>query len=322
MKATEFHVKQFDDGIYFGLDEQAYHADPALGSGNTKQLAYAPCDFWWNSWMNPMRPHRKETPSTTLGTALHVLTFHGEAEFDRRYMRGAEHDDDMTPAEKSALTKEAKKIAAAKGLIALPAAGHDRIAIVAAKVLKNPKLAQAFSGGMPEVSLFWTKVCKDGRTIRKKGRLDYLKPRGIGDLKSVANQHEMPFPRACMNHIANYSYHVQAKHYMDGRACMPGFVADGRVNGDCDPSLLKAFAAAQRFGFQWIFWQTERAPITWSRILSPANPMCDLAANTIERADANYLSYMERFGAGEMWLEDDEPRELHMEDMPGYFARD
>lgn len=312
----------FSDGIYFGLDESLYHADPALGSTDTKLLADSPCDYWWTSAMNPDRPKRSETPSTILGTALHVLAFHGEREFDQRYMRGADNDDSMSSSEKSAATKAANKLAAERGLIALPAAGYDRIAIVAAKVLKNPDLAVAFSGGMPEVSVFWTKQYKDGRKVRKKGRFDYLKPRGIGDLKSVANQHQMNFTRACINNITNYDYHVQAKHYLDARAELPRLIRDGAVRGDCDAAFLKAITATTRYAWQWVFWQSERAPITWSYILSPANPICDIADAKIEKADQNFLEYMERFGENEMWLETYKPRELHLDDLPAYFARD
>lgn len=311
------------DGIYFGLDEIAYREDPAVGSTDMKSLAFAPCDYWYGSFMNPDRPARKETDATLTGTAIHVLAFHGEGEFDKRYMRGPEQHDDMSPGEKGTATKKYKEIARAKGLTMLSADAYDRIAIVCAKVMKNPRLARAFTGGAPEVSVFWTEQHgKPGMAVRKKGRVDYLKARGIGDLKSVENMHELPFPRACINHITNYNYHIQAKHYMDARARMPELIADGCVHGDHDPALVKALATNERYGWQWVFWQKSRAPITWSRILSPGNPIFDIAARSIERGVRNYVDYMQRFGPHQMWLEDEEPGELYVEDLPPYFARD
>jgi len=315
------------DGIYFDLPFGEYLADPALGSGSMKQLAFAPCDYWWGSWMNPQRRPEPSTSAQRRGTAIHTLVFHGEPAFDRYYMRGADNTDDMTPAEKSAATKAANKRAAERGLIALPAEEYDRVALVCAKVMKNPYLLECFSGGAPEVSVFWTELHGPKNTpMRKKARFDYLKPRGIGDLKSVANQHEMPFPRACITAITNYHYEVQAKHYLDARARLPALIEKATVYAPMKPgagmgALLEALVKEKRFAWQWVFWQSERAPVTWSRVLSPQNPILELAGSIIHRAEANYLQYLEQYGTS-MWIETDKPVELFIEEMPAWFGRD
>lgn len=314
------------DGIYFDLPEEEYHADPALGSSNMKELAFAPCDYWYGSWMNPQRPPDEDTPAQKRGSAIHVLAFHGEDEFDRRYMRGPDQLG-MSSAEKTASTKAGNKEAAALGLTMLPALEYDRIAIVCKKVMTNPYLSVAFSGGAAEVSVFWTDVRGEGsRPIRKKARLDYVKPRGVGDLKSVINQFRLPFPRACINAITNYHYEIQARHYLDARARMPAMIRAGQVHGGVRneefAKLLQGIVDAPRFAWQWVFWQSDRAPITWSRVLSPGNPMLETAASEIRGAEANYLAYLEYFGTDEPWLENDVPAELFQEDMPPWFGRD
>src|SRR5262252_9365290 len=96
------------DGIYFGLGEDVYRADPALGSTDMRTLAYAPCDYWYGSWMNKERPVEVDTAAQQRGTALHVLAFHGEPEFDRRYMRGPDNEGYST-AEKTVRTRAFKK---------------------------------------------------------------------------------------------------------------------------------------------------------------------------------------------------------------------
>lgn len=309
--------KPREPGIYFGLDESAYHADPSLGSSNEKDLAKNPSKYWFESWMNPSRPEDKSTPAQQRGTAVHVLVLYGETEFDRRYMRGAVHSSDMTAAEKGALTKAANARAAVSGKIALPSDVYDNIAIASAMLAKNPALARALTGGLNEVSVFWRDPVNG---LPKKMRIDCLKPRGMGDLKSIANKYDKAFERACIDSIVNYDYHVQAKHYMNGRALIPKLVADGRVHGAHDAALLKQVCAAKTWGWQWVWWQSEGAPITYSRIISPANPMMDLAQAVIDRADKNYVTYMERYGTT-MWLLEEEPTELYLEEMPPYFGR-
>jgi hypothetical protein len=326
-KSDEKIIKPLDPGIYFNLDEETYHSDPSLGSSDERKLAKNPSDYWFESWMNPNRPSNKSTPSQQRGTAVHVLVLYGEAEFDKRYMRGADNTDDMTSAEKAAATKEANKRAAARGVVALPAAVYDNIAIASAMIAKNPKLGRALTGGLNEVSIFW----RDPKNkLPKKARIDCLKATtrdgetrmGLGDLKSLANKYDKPFDKACIDSITNYRYDVQAKHYMNGAAFIPKLVADGCVHGTGDPEILKRVCSATQMAWQFVFWQAEGAPITFSKIISPANPILEVSQAMIDRADANYIAYMERFGPREMWLLEEEPSELYLEEMPPWFARD
>lgn len=302
-------------GIYFGLDETEYHADPSLGSTDIRKLARNPSSYWFDSWMNPNKKQRNETRGQIRGHAMHKLLYEGLPSFTGLYMCGPRHDPGSTPAEKSAATKAANITAQRIGKTVVPADDWDQVMMASAMITKNPKLKDVFTGGFSEVSIFFE---RDG--VPFKVRIDYLKQRGCGDLKGVANEYDKDFKQACREAVARYRYDVQAKHYLDGRALVPGFVDSGQVFGDHDAALLKRIARSPAYAWQWIFYQTEGAPITWSKILSPGNPMLENGASEIRRATANYLQNMETFG-NSMWLLIEDPTELYQEDMPGWYAR-
>lgn len=308
--------KPLPDGIYFGLPAERYHQDAALGSTDLRRLAKNPFNYWYTSHMNPNRPPDRDTPSRVLGRAMHKLVYEGEAAFDSLYMRGPTQDPESTPAEKAALTKENNKRARSLGLTGIPADHYDRIAIASAMITQDPELATVFSGGMSEVSFFWT---RDG--VRLKARFDYLKPRGVGDLKSVANQYENDFETECRSAIARYRYDAQAAHYLDARTLVAAAINEGRVYGDHDPAWLKTVASTQRYAWQWIFHQTENAPITFSLVLSPQNPMVELGRAVINRGIERWREYMEKCGPDRMWLLSKKPQEIAVEEMPNWYGR-
>jgi hypothetical protein len=318
-KAVEETSGLIADGIHLGLDEERYHLDDALGSSDHKKLMVNPSDFWFESTMNPNRPADKDTPARLRGRAMHKLVLEGPEPFALEYMRGPDKTDDLTSAEKSAATKKANLAAEKLGLTILPAEVYDRVLIASAMITRNPKLATAFHGGIPEVSIFWT---RDG--IRRKARIDYLKPRGIGDLKSIVNTRELPFPAACRNAIATYRYEVQAALYIEARGMLPQLVDENRIfvhSGDPDLSILYKCAETKAFAFQWIFFQSDKAPITWSSILSPANPIFEIGRRGIETASDNYLEFMRIFGRNNMWLLLEDPQELAIDELPAWWAR-
>lgn len=316
--STDIERQRLSPGVYFGLNEEVYHRDPALGSSDLRKLARNPSDYWWTSYMNPSRPADKDTPSTIRGTAVHTLVLYGEEAFDRRYLRAGDHDEGMTPAEKAAITKEANKRAAAIGKEALPAKTYDNVAIASAMIARNPSLKGTLTGGLNEVSIFWT----DPETgLPLKARIDCLKARGVGDLKSLVNKYDKPFDQACKDAIVTYRYDVQAKHYLDARAMIPALVADGAVKGDHDAALLKAVCASKVWAWQFIFWQAEGAPITHSRTITQGNPLLDVSGDVIKKAKRNFIEYRERFGET-IWLLEEAPSELYLDQMPPWFQRE
>ena len=322
---ADWPLKPRQPGVYFGMRENLYHrGDSSLGSSDLLRLSRNPSDYWFTSWMNPRRKPDQDTPATIRGTAVHVLVLYGEQEFSRRYMRGPDQDG-LTSGEKAASTKTANIDAAKRNKICLPAETYDNVAIAGAMLAKNPKLANALVGGLNEVSVFWV----DQRTgIPKKARFDCLKPRGIGDLKSLANKYSKNFATACIDSVRWDRRDVQAKHYMDARAQIARFEAEGLVFGSPGEEALATWAtwkqivASKSWAWAWVWWQAEGAPITYSRVVSPANPIFEVSAATIEKAQQNFLDYHERFGTNEIWLLEEDPTELFIDELGPYFGRE
>jgi hypothetical protein len=302
-------------GIYFGLDETEYHAHEALGSTDIRRLLRSAPDYWWNSGMNPHRPPiNPDTEARARGKAMHKLVLEGDTGFDRLYKRRPDDAEGASSSDKGNLTKAAKK-SLAPGQTLLHGDDYDRVRIAGAMISKHPDLGDAFTNGMSEVSVFWER----GGVLRK-ARFDYLKRRGIGDLKSITNTRGIDFPAACRNAIAAYRYDIQTAHYTEGREALARLQADGLVYGDHDSEWLSRVAASPEFAFVFVFFQSDDAPITWGTIVSPKNPIVPYARIFIEQATDRYLDFKNRFGT-EMWLMTEPLAELSMEEMPAWYGR-
>lgn len=298
-----------EPGIYFDLDADEYHRDPALGSTDIRRMLRSPPDYWWHSWMNPMRPPVEPTPAQMFGRAVHLHVLEGPEAFKTQFAP-AEY-----PGNIKAGIEERKAIAEA-GKLPLRREEWDRIQIAGSMIRMNPNLAKAFADGMPEVSVFW----RDG-DVPKKARFDYLKLRAITDLKSIRNAREIDFIEACRRRFADGRYDIQAAHYCDGRKAMQSLVAAGMVYGDGDREWLVRAAAVEAFAFVFVFWQAEDAPITWSMQLSPGNPILDGGRHSIAAAIDRYRSFHERFGTDQAWVLADPIQELDQSELPTWFGR-
>ena len=296
-------------GVYFGLDDATYHADAALGSTDIKTLAFSPCDYWFRSPLNPGRPEDEPTPSQLFGSAVHKHVLEGSQAFASRYA-ATDHNGSTKAG------KEERAAIAESGRVALKREDYERIEASAAMIRANATLEDAFSGGMPEVSIFW-----ESGGIRRKCRIDYLKARASVDLKSIRNTRNLGFPEACRRAISDYRYDIQAEHYRQGRNALATLVAEGAVHGDHDPGWLGRIARASGPAFVFVFYQAEGAPLTWGTVLSPANPILDIAREAIARAEANYREHVERFGLDSPWLLNAPLAELELTDMPAWFGR-
>ncbi|MCW5695834.1 MAG: PD-(D/E)XK nuclease-like domain-containing protein [Bauldia sp.] len=296
-------------GVYFGLDENTYHRSPWLGSTDIRRLRRSAPDFWWHSWMNPARPEDRPTEALIFGRAVHRRVLEGAAAFERRY----------APAEYPGNIKAGKDERAeieASGRIALRRADYDRISIAGSMIALNPNLADAFSGGAAEVSVFWH---QDG--VPMKCRFDYLKLRAIADLKSIRNSREIDFVEACKRRAGDSRFDIQARHYSNGRRAMGALVRDGRVAGEHDADWLSRVISVTAFAFVFVFWQAEDAPITWAYQLSPENPILTKGQDAIDRAVERFRSFSERFGPDEAWVLAEPINEMDESDLPPWWDR-
>lgn len=304
---------EHENGIYFGLSDILYRQDPALGSSDHKTLAVAPEAFWHGSHMNPAKPKETDSAARALGRAVHAAALEGEGAFRRSFVR---RPDDL-----ERLTAKERAILAPRGETVLQGADFDRAAIAAKMIRTHPDLANALSGGYPEVSAFWT-VEVDGKPVRCKARYDWLKPRAIVDLKSVnPKKRPIPFRALCIRDIRAYRYAVQAAEYLEGRARVAEFVRAGAVFGEPEPAWLDALAAAKDFAFVWVFWASDGPPLVWATTVSPGNPLLAEGQSIVDQGRRNFVSFRERFGEDSAWIEFEPLAELTPDDMEAAFGR-
>lgn len=302
-----------EPGIYFGLNEDRYHADPALGSSNLRAILKSPSDYWWNSWMNPTKPEPKDTKDAQRGTAAHVYMLQGKPAFDAAYVRRPDDPEGATPPEKGAITKEWNKKASAAGKTLIHGDDYDRIKIAATMIISDPEVAEAFIGGIPEVSVFFRR--EDAPDMPLKVRLDYLKPRAVTDLKSIKNLLKIDFEEYCLLMFARRNWAMQADLYLEGRRAMKALAAKGAVFGaDYDKPLFKKIMESDEFAFGWVCYQADGAPLTWGKHVSPGNPILDIAHDQIEESIRRWRKNVQAYGT-EMWVDRKPFDELDMSEV-------
>jgi len=358
LKAPEAEAqptKPREPGIYFGLPSAEYHANQSLGSSDLKRLLQAPAVYWFHSHLNPDRQPTPDSPAKQKGRALHKLVLEGLEAFERSYSCEPRPDaypgalvtlDDLkakcralgepvsgTKAELSRRikSKDAKAIifdeilatfrvmAERDSMEILKPDAMQEVRQAAASIALNAHLAKAFTGGVPEVSVFWT----DEHGIACKCRLDWLKPRTIVDLKKCANVRERPFDIAVLQAIAAYRYDVSARHYLDGYRHLYRFAAEGRVFGECplNPVWHTRIASPDDMRWTWVFHQTEGAPVTKGLELLPGSSALQRAAREIVQAKQTYLACLKKFGTSQ-WVSDAPIETIDDTDLPVWLRED
>lgn len=297
------------DGIYFGMSDTVYHADRALGSTGIKKLIGNAPDFWWDSWMNPAKDGDDDTPAKIFGRQLHQCVLEGADKFK------AGHSPQHNPGNVKAGIAEVAEIRAA-GKMPVKFKDYGKILAASAFIKANRTLANAFEGGQPEVSVFWT---ADG--IRYKARFDYLKMNAITDLKSLANPYGKEFEKACRDAVASYDYLVSAEHYSEGRRQMKRLLHQGKAFGAFDPEWLAKVAANDVFAFVFVFWQKDGAPISHGVKLSPGNPLFAYARQMIAKGVDNYRRFLAEFGTDTAWVPSTQLDELDETDLPVWYQQ-
>lgn len=240
-----------EDGIYFGLPAEVYHAVPALGSGSICDLIVSPGTFWRGSWLDPDRPELDEeaTKAQVLGKAYHTARLEPEL-FQQLFVReldkgdfpqrGFLSSDEKVKAELKgrglqqtvsgeSTAERAERLldsgyegtiwplekarweAEVKGRTPIPAKFWDDIERDMERLRRNREIAEKLEGGQPEVSIFWT----DEHGLRCKARFDYLRPDLWDDFKTFDNSRGKVLAQAIADAFRFNRYYVQAVHYRD-----------------------------------------------------------------------------------------------------------
>ncbi len=306
-KQSEF----IPDGVYFSMAESVYHSDPALGSTGIKKLIDNAPDYWWDSPLNPARPEDDDTPAKVFGRQFHQCVLEGVDKFK------AGHAPQYLPANRKDGMDEVAEIRKA-GKVPVKFKDWSKILAASAFIKANKTLANAFEGGVAEVSVFWTE-----NGIRYKCRFDYLKMNAITDLKSLANMYGKEFGKACRDAIANYDYIVSAEHYSHGRKQMSRLIKEGKVYNVPEEQMpwLINVAGNKTFWFVFVFYQKDGAPISHGIKLSPGNPLFGYARQMIVKAIDNYNRYLAEFGTDSAWVPTTQLDELDEADLPAWYQQ-
>ena len=298
------------DGIYFSLPSAEYHADPALGSSGIRDLMISPLRYWINSPYNPNRPPEDESEAKDLGTYLHDLLLEGGT---KNYA--------IKPEGMSFATKEGKAWREEHDGFVIINQAQNRTQQTMFNALELSSSRQRFTGGQPEVSVFWTE--KTGQ--RCKIRLDYLKPNEALDLKTYSNTMDKDLETAIAHTIANRRIAVQAFWYDRGLSMMLKMLktrqraavqwwGDGELDpelGDARADLVHDLARFEgtSLPLYFVFCETGAVPnITARRLTShddgELNAYWRWAKMGVEMATQSYAVNMKKFGPDRIWIDE------------------
>ncbi|WP_018812815.1 PD-(D/E)XK nuclease-like domain-containing protein [Salinispora pacifica] len=196
-----------DPGVYAGIRDTVYHADPvpqgSLSSSGARRLIPPSCPaiykHWRDSGQNPKRDF-------DLGQAAHSLVLGAGPEIVE-----VTHDNWRTNAAKDA-AGEARQA----GKVPLLTKDYEVVQAMAAKLREHPTAAALLrpEGGRPELSMFWvdpeTRIWCRARTdwldVSRPGRLI------VPDYKTCVSAAPDDLQRVIWDH----GYHQQADWYLGG----------------------------------------------------------------------------------------------------------
>lgn len=332
-------------GIYLGLSEEEYHADPSFSASGIKNITVSPLDYWVNSHMNPDRED-KDTPAKLLGKAYHKLVLEGREAFESCYavkpditdypdaLDGAPalkaHCKDLdlkasgTIAELCARIREedtatelwpeimAEFTAELKGRQVITKDAWKDLNLVDLVMRRSPSTAEAFRGGVPEVSMFWRE-----NDVPMKARIDYVKPFALLDLKSFANQMADEIVSSVAKEVARRRYYIQPVVYTRGWEAMKDMYlthGSGIITGEGDYSVIETALKEDRTRFFFVFLQTGGVPNvvvrefammeTYQKSGGSLNAYWYRGEETFKRGIAMYRKCLAEHGTDQPWIAD------------------
>jgi len=192
-----------EPGIYYDIPAKEYHKIPALNSGRYLPLSKSPA--------HAMTP-KEQTPAMKFGGDYHCA----QLESDRYEAEYA------VPPKIDKRTKSGKLDWAAwqrenEGKEYISQEDHDDIKTMCAAVNAHETASLLLRRGKSEVSVFWH-CPKTG--VLCKARPDYWREEAciVPDLKTTINA----APEAFSKTVANFFYHLQAAHYLEGMEIATG----------------------------------------------------------------------------------------------------
>ena len=218
-----------EPGLY-SVPETDYHRDTVLAAplgrslsvSGAKVLLQCPAKF-----EHERRHPRPASDAMDLGSVAHELILRGG---DNRITVIDAYDW------RKKSDQEQRKTIRAKKLIAVNRTELREAAKIATAVRSHELASAILSEGIPEQSLYWV---DEDTGVTRRGRIDWLRPNAIVDVKTCADASPAGFAKAA----ANLAYHQQAAWYVDGIRALTGeerpfiFVAVEK----CEPYLVGVY---------------------------------------------------------------------------------
>jgi len=343
-----------EQGIYFQLDEEEYHALPALGSTNIKDLLCNPVNFYARSWMNPYKEEDEEenkSEAKTIGNAYHARILEGKDAFYSRFvacfdaseypdayvstddikerlreLKEADPDIRLT-GRKEFLIEQLKMADPDSEILDVIRSDYEELyegmTFLTQKQIDRIEYAAAMIENHPEL-----RKCFQGgypevsviwehpehKGVMLKSRIDYLKVKAFVDLKTFANKYGKPTERAIYSEMGNYKYHIQACHYWDSLDAAVKFAKRGQVFGDVDSSWIKRFSETKDFDMYYVFQQKGIAPLARGKKFKRGS-IYHCGVTAIEQAIDLYVENLKRFGTGQ-WVDMTPITDFHDDEFP------
>jgi hypothetical protein len=277
-------IASIEDGIYFGLPAEVYHAVPRLSASGIQKLCVSPATFWKGSWLDPERPELDDesTKAQVIGKAYHTARLEPHL-FNSSYVRELDKKEfpagtvftgtDMGKAlealgekKSGSVAEQAERLAAAgfdkpiwhlamaeweearAGRIPLPAKVYDEMVRDMERIQSNADIAALLSNGEAEVSIFWT----DQHGLKMKARVDYLQADSWSDFKTFDNTRGKVLAQALADAVRYNRYHVQAVTYRDAVEAIR--LGGLQVKGEASDAQRALVAAIQIRPYELACW--------------------------------------------------------------------
>jgi exodeoxyribonuclease VIII len=189
------------------MENDAYHAHPAISKSGLDLIARSPLHFWAR-YLDPNRVPTEPTAAMRLGTAVHTHVLELD-QWQQRYITAPEGIDRRYKVGKEAW---AAFEAQSEGRTVISREDADLVMAMGRSVFGHPAAAMLLGlPGKAETTHMWTDAATG---LQCKCRPDWLTDDGrlIVDLKTTENASPREFARS----IAEWRYHVQAAWYLDG----------------------------------------------------------------------------------------------------------
>jgi len=261
------------EGIYFNLSDEEYHAAHALSTSGIKTLNISGLKYW-QEYLNPKR-ERTTTAAMAFGKASHKFNLENDAFFDdyafapnkADYEQVLDTQKDMqeycdtnginyAPSHNKAKLAEAIKQSGStatiwfevlerfenenEGKIILNANDAERLTEARETFLMYEQLKDTFTGGYAEVSIF-IKV----HDIMFKCRIDYMTAHEDIDYKTFSNSLSKRIEKAVFEAIQYQMYNVQYFFYSQVMKEVAARLRKGNfpIHGNVAPEFIEALKA-------------------------------------------------------------------------------